>query len=269
VKKPRMTRRRTDHILLVAVFFLILGRLSVCAQTVDIELTPTQATVYVGQCTYFFVSFSPAQASTVDISIEYSDPSRLSYVETGFPIYAPGTSQFFSVCGRIAGTEPITITVALPPALGGETASATAAVINPVPQPLGVWPSSIRAGSASFDLQILQGWPLTFLSESQVLWNGVQKPATLEPYQGVCPGICPPPHLRIRVSAEDLSIPGSAQVVVRNPAPGGGDSAPLTLTILPGVADQSVPLLSPRLIALLALLLAASGIYVLRNQGGA
>lgn len=264
-----MTRRRTDHILLVAVFFLILGRLSVCGQTVDLELTPTQATVYVGQCTQFFVTISPAQAITVDIAIHYSDPSRLGSPETGFPIYAPGTSQYFSVCGRVAGTELITITVSLPAALGGGSASATAAVINPVPQPLGVWPSSIRAGSAAFDLQILQGWPQTLLSESQVLWNGVPKSASLEPYQDVCPGICPPPHLLIRVSAEDVSIPGSAQVVIRNPPPGGGESAPLVFTILPGLQSQSVPFLSPPVVALLALFLAASGTYVLRSGSGA
>jgi hypothetical protein len=263
-----MTRRRVGRILLVAVcWFSVLGRLSLRAQTADVDLTPFQATVYVGQCTQFFVTISPAQPSTVDISIEYSDPSRLNNVETGFPIYPLGTTQYFSVCGRVAGTEPITITVSLPAALGGDSASATAAVINPAPQPLGVSPSSIRAGSAAFDLQIIQGWPQTLLPESEVLWNGVPKSASLEPYQDVCPGICPPPHLLIRVSAEDVSIPGSAQIVVRNPPPGGGESAPLTFPILPAFQGQSVPLLSPRVIALLVLLLAASGAYALRNGG--
>jgi hypothetical protein len=263
-------KRRANRVRLVLPYISlsVLGVTSVPAQTAGIDLTPTQATVYVGQCTQFHVTISPPQPNTVDIAIQYSDPSRLRYLTADFPIYPPANGQYFDVCGGVAGTEPITITVALPTPLGGATASVTAEVINPVPQPYAMWPSSIPAGSASFDLQIFQWFPLTFLSESQVLWNGDPRPASLEPYQGVCPGICPPPHLRIRVSAEDVSIAGSAQVVVRNPPPGGGDSAPLSFTILPGLQSQSVPFLSPRVIALLALLLAASGTYVLRNGSG-
>ena len=174
----------------------------------------------------------------------------------------------FSVCGRLAGTEPITITVALPTELGGATASATAAVINPVPQPWQIWPTAVTAGSGAFDLQIAQSFPLTLSAESQVLWNVVPKPTSLEYYEGVCPGICPPPYLRASISSEDVSIPGSAQVTVRNPPPGGGESAPLVFTILPGLQSQSVPLLSPPLVALLALLLAAAGTLVLRNGNG-
>ena len=193
---PRMTRRQADGTLLIAVFgFSVLGRLSMSAQTADIDLTPTQATVYVNQCTQFFVTISPSQPNTVDISIEYSDPSRLGYVETGFPIYPPGTSQYFSVCGRVAGMEPITITVALPTVLGGGKASTTAAVINPVPQPRAIWPTSITAGSGAFDLQIWQAFPTTLIPESQVVWNGVPKPTSFHYYEGVCPGICPLPYL--------------------------------------------------------------------------
>lgn len=239
------------------------------AEAADIDLTPGQATVYVGQCTQFYVTISPPQPSTVDISIEYSDPSRFSHSTTGFPIYPLAVSQYFSACGRVAGTEPVTITAALPASLGGVTASAAVAVINPVPQPWRMFPDSVTAGSDAFDLQIGQVFPLTFLAESQVLWNGVPKPTSLQYYEGYCPGICPPPYLRARISAEDVSIPGSAHVTVRNPPAGGGESAPLTFTVLPGLQSQSVPLLSPRLLTLLALLLAASGTYVLRNGGGA
>jgi hypothetical protein len=263
-------KRRANRVRLVLPYISlsVLGVTSVPAQTAGIDLTPPQATVYVGQCTQFHVTISPPQPNTVDIAIEYSDPSRLRYLTAGFPIYPPANSQYFEVCGGVAGTEPITITVAVPPAFGGATASATAAVINPVPEPYAMWPSSIPAGSTAFDLQIVQWFPLTFLSESEVLWNGVPKPTSLQYYQGVCPGICPPPYLRARISEEDVSIPGSAQVTVRNPPPGGGESAPLTFTILPGLQSQSVPLLPPRVVALLALLLAASGTYVLRNGGG-
>lgn len=237
------------------------------AEAADIDLTPRQATVYVGQCTQFYVTISPPQPSTVDISIEYSDPSRLSYLTTGFPIYAGGVSQYFSACGRVAGTEPVTITAVLPASLGGAMASATAPVVNPVPEPWRMFPTSATAGSGAFDLEIAQAFTLTLLAESQVLWNGVPKPTSLHYYEGPCPGICPPPYLRARISAEDVSTPGSVQVTVRNPPPGGGESAPLTFTILPGLLSEAVPL-SPRVVAFLALLLAASGTYVLRNGGG-
>ncbi len=46
------------------------------------------------------------------------------------------------------------------------------------------------------------------------------------------------------------------------------ESSPYTFTILPGLQSQSVPLLSPGMVALLALLLAAAGTYILRNSGG-
>jgi hypothetical protein len=148
-------KRRANRVrrLLPCIWLSVLGATSVPAQTTDIDLTPTQATVYVNQCTRFLVTISPAQPDTVDISILYSDPSRLGYLTTGFPIYPPANTQYFEVCGGVAGTEPITITATLPAALGGAMSSATAAVINPVPQPYGISPSTTLAGSGSFNLQ--------------------------------------------------------------------------------------------------------------------
>ena len=187
--------RRANGVRLVLLYIplSVLGVTSVPAQTVDMDLAPTQATVHVSQCTQFHVTIAPPQAATVDIAIEYSDPSRLVFLTTGFPIYPPSVSQFFDVCGGVAGSEPITITVALPAALGGATASATVAVINPAPQPWGISPTFTTAGSGDFDLYVVQAFPLTFFAGSQVLWNGVRRPTSLEYYQGVCPGICPLP----------------------------------------------------------------------------
>ena len=265
-----MTPRRANGLRLVGLSCISLSILAADpAAAVEIDLTPAQATAYVGQCTPpLYVTISPPQPNTVEISIVYSDPSRLSYLTTGFPIYPPAVSQYFSVCGRVAGTEPITVTVALPVSLGGAKASATVAVINPAPQPAQIWPTSITAGSGAFDLEIHQAFWGALFEGSQVLWNGVPKPTSLHHYEGPCPGICPPPYLRARISAEDVSTSGIARVTVRNPPPGGGESAPLTFTILPGLLSEAVPLLSPPVVALLALLLAASGTYVLRNGIG-
>lgn len=241
------------------------------AQEVQIEISPAQATVFVSRCSRFTLKVTPAQPTRLDISIAYSDPSRVD-VYPGLaviPILPPADRQTLDACGRVVGNEPITITATLPASLGGATASAAVYIVNPIPELWNLWPTSITAGSGAFDLEIGQTFARTFSTESQVLWNGVPRPTSLHEYQGVCPGICPPPYLRSRISAEDVSIPGSAQVTVRNPPPGGGESAPLTFTILPGLQTQSVPFLSPRMVAFLALLLAASGLYVLRNGGAA
>jgi hypothetical protein len=242
----------------------VLGILSSPGQTTaGIEITPHQATVYVPQCTEFHVTISPSQPSTVDISIEYSDPSRLSSVTTEFPIYPPGVSQYFSACGRVAGTDPITITAALPKALGGASSSAVVQVINALPQIAWISPDSARAGSGDIALSVPNRYN-SFLPTSQISWNGVPKLTVLE-YERVCPGFCSS-WLRTTISAEELRLPGSASVRIVSPPPGGGESAPLTFTILPGLTENSVPTVSPLGLAVFALVLAAAGVQLLRAR---
>ena len=60
-----------------------------------------------------------------------------------------------------------------------------------------------------------------FLSDSTVLWNGVPRTTI---YVSAT-------QLQVTISAADTASAGSASVSVRNPAPGGGDSTPVSLKI--------------------------------------
>ena len=60
-----------------------------------------------------------------------------------------------------------------------------------------------------------------FLSDSTVLWNGVPRTTI---YVSAT-------QLQVTISAADTASAGSASVSVRNPAPGGGDSASVSLKI--------------------------------------
>jgi hypothetical protein len=233
------------------------------AEVVQIEITPEQATVFVQQCSQFLLKVTPAQPTRVDITVQYSDFSRVIYSETQIPIYPPGDQQNLQVCGRIAGDDPITLTAVLPESLGGATASAVAAVINPVPQPWNMWPTSARAGSGPLDIIFGNGVPLSLSSDSQVLWNGVPKPTVFEIYH-VCQVGCPS-WIRATIPASDLAVPGSAIVTVVNPPPGGGESRPFSFAIVPGPTDGSIPTVSSEGLIAFGLALAAIGVLALRK----
>jgi hypothetical protein len=63
-------------------------------------------------------------------------------------------------------------------------------------------------------------------------------------------------------SLKDLAVLGSARVTVVNPPPGGGESNPLTFTILPDAQTQAIPVLSREFLLLFGLILAIAGILL-------
>jgi hypothetical protein len=89
---------------------------------------------------------------------------------------------------------------------------------NPVPMLTSIAPTSATVGGPAFLLTITG---LDFVAGSTVQWNGSGRPTTF--VSGT--------QLSAAIPAADLAAPGTAQVTVVNPTPGGGTSSPITFTI--------------------------------------
>jgi hypothetical protein len=89
---------------------------------------------------------------------------------------------------------------------------------NPVPTISSVSPSTLTAGTASATLTVSGSG---FTASSTVQWNQSSRPATFVSST----------ELQLGVTAADLAVGGTAQVEVMNPAPGGGSSSAVTITI--------------------------------------
>jgi hypothetical protein len=115
-----------------------------------------------------------------------------------------------------AGTASVTVES---PAPGGGTSNAkTFYINNPVPSLTSLNPSSIKAGSAAFTMEV---YGSGFVTKSQVLWNGSSRVTTFN-NSG---------KLQAKILKSDVAKAGTAQVTVSNPTPGGGKSNALTFTI--------------------------------------
>ena len=150
-----------------------------------------------------FVTNSKVQWNGGDLSTTYVSNSEL-------------TAQVPAHAIESAGTVPITV---FNPAPGGGTSNqVTFTIDNAVPTLTELIPSSIRAGSPAFNLTI-EG--TGFASNAQAYWNGSARQTTYQSSQ----------KLKVAILASDVQTPGTAQVTVSNPAPGGGTSNYLTFTI--------------------------------------
>lgn len=117
-----------------------------------------------------------------------------------------------------AGTAQVTV---FNPAPGGGLTSALPFTIssqNPVPTISSLSPFGATVGGAAFTLTV-NG--TNFLSSSVVRWNGFDRPTVFVSAT----------QLTITVPATDLSLAGTVQVTVFNPAPGGGSSTPVSFAV--------------------------------------
>ncbi|HTZ97783.1 MAG TPA: IPT/TIG domain-containing protein [Terriglobales bacterium] len=150
-----------------------------------------------------FVTNSKVEWNGAQLSTTYVSNTKLTALVSARDISA-------------AGTIPVTV---FNPAPGGGTSNAIQFTIdNPVPNLTELIPSSIKAGSQAFTLTIEGSG---FASTAQAYWNGNARQTT---YLG-------PQKLKVAILASDVQSPGTAQVTVGNPQPGGGLSNPLTFTI--------------------------------------
>jgi sugar lactone lactonase YvrE len=90
-------------------------------------------------------------------------------------------------------------------------------VVNPLPQISGITPSSARVDEP-FTLKVDGSG---FVAGSTIHWNGAARTTTL----------VSPTRLEAAIGIEDLAAPEDATITVVNPAPGGGESAPVLLAI--------------------------------------
>jgi hypothetical protein len=114
------------------------------------------------------------------------------------------------------GTYPVVVTN--PSSGGGASNSVNFTVNNGVPAITSLSPSSVTAGAAAQTLTINGS---NFLSTSTVTYNGVAHTATFVSST----------QLTISLSASDQATAGNYPVVVTNPAPGGGVSNSVNLTV--------------------------------------
>src|SRR3989442_1188551 len=98
------------------------------------------------------------------------------------------------------------------------TDSAHGQAPNPLPTITGIGPASVGAGGPAFTLTV-NG--TNYITASVVQWNGSNRSTTFVSAT----------QLTAAISAADIVAAGTATVTVSNPAPGGGMSNVVTLTI--------------------------------------
>lgn len=130
----------------------------------------------------------------------------------------------------VAGAGNLSITVSNPAPGGGTSGALTLTVTNPPPPALtSISPGSVLAGSAGFTLTVNGS---NFVSGSVVQVNGSNRATTFISATG----------LTAAVPASDVANAGNLSIKVFNPAPGGGTSSALVLTVnnpVPSISSVS------------------------------
>lgn len=117
-----------------------------------------------------------------------------------------------------AGTARVTVVT---PAPGGGTSAPLDIVIrNPAPVLRALAPATLEAGAGAMTLRVIGSG---FVAASRVHWNGGERPTTRANDS----------TLVADLSAADVATAGTFRVTVVTPAPGGGTSDTLPLTITP------------------------------------
>lgn len=112
------------------------------------------------------------------------------------------------------------VTASNPPPGGGLSNKATSTVLNPVPELLSINPTSAIVGSPDFTLTLTGN---NFVKTSIVSFYNQQYPARY----------ISKTQIEVTIPSDAIKTPGSYQVKVINPAPGGGESTSLTFTVKP------------------------------------
>jgi hypothetical protein len=133
-----------------------------------------------------------------------------------------------------AGTAGVSVTN---PAPGGGSSASLPFTINPAGNPAptieGISPSAEPAGSSRFIMEVIGS---NFVTSSVIEWNGSPLPT----------GYSNPNTLTATVDGSLITTPGTAQITVFTPAPGGGLSNAVVFNIIPpGSSAPSISNLIP------------------------
>jgi endo-1,3-1,4-beta-glycanase ExoK len=124
--------------------------------------------------------------------------------------------------GPAVPPDPNTVTVEVTSAVDSTRAdSALVSVVHPQPSLSSISPSTAVIGGAVLSLTVEGS---NFVSGAVAGWDGADRATTVESNSRVVMEILP----------EDIAAPGTAQITVFNPGPGGGTSNSLAFRILEG-----------------------------------
>ena len=162
----------------------------------------------------------------------YDGPIPLNAVSTSGLTVTYEVSGSIGISGNtaiISGTGTATIT-----AVQNGTNNFNAAIPvsrsfninNPSPQVLRLNPGAVIAGSNQTTIKISGG---NFVTDSLVSIDGANHPATFVNRI----------EMDLSLSAAELAAPGLKTITIANPAPGGGNSIPITLKVISIVASDS------------------------------
>src|SRR5215510_1332375 len=133
--------------------------------------------------------------------------------------FVSGTQLQASIpASDVAAVGAAQVSVVTPAPGGGTSGDLAFTIANPVPGVLSLSPSSVTAGAAAFTVTVNGSG---FVNTSVVRWNGVNRPTTFVSAM----------QLQASIGASDVATAGTAQVSVVTPAPGGGTTGNLPLTI--------------------------------------
>ncbi len=119
-----------------------------------------------------------------------------------------------------AGTAQVSVFNPVPG--GGSSNALTLEIVNPIPWLDFVSPASVEPGGPAFTLWALGA---NFNQTSVLRWNGSDRPTTHAPVSSVRFA------MSATIPATEIASPGTAQVTVFTPVPGGGTSDPVTVSI--------------------------------------
>ncbi|MDW8206356.1 MAG: M12 family metallo-peptidase, partial [Chloroherpetonaceae bacterium] len=100
-------------------------------------------------------------------------------------------------------------------------------LVNPTPVIASITPSRRTQGGAAFTLSVLGSG---FVPSSVVRWNGSDRPTTFVSST----------RLTANIPASDLATPGTYNITVFNPAPGGGTSVARPFTVNPNRIEGTI-----------------------------
>ncbi len=145
--------------------------------------------------------------------VRWNGSSRTTTFVSSTQLHAAITAADLAAAGLVQVTV-------FNPAPGGGVSNAAAFTINdPIPALSSLSPPGAAAGGPALTLAVNGS---NFVSSSVVLWNGSARPTKF--ISGA--------QLQASIPASDISAPGTSQITVFNPPPGGGLSAALTFTIV-------------------------------------
>lgn len=150
--------------------------------------------------------------------------------------------------GRLSAAGFIDLSVSNAEPGGGDSAGYVVEVGYPKPVITQLFPSTALAGGAGLTLMVRGS---NFFSGATVKWNGSPRATTFVSRT----------ELRAEVTAGDLAVQTMAMVTVEHPAPGGGESAGLTFSVLTPLPVPVITDLRP------ATMLAGSPEFILWVRG--